>query len=97
MIFPTRTSYKKATDQITALADMWGVAEVWVTEFDAGKLGSQDAQLIIHAMNYWLGNPRVTRVAYYQDFKEAATQNSPLTNKNGQITEFGKSYKGEPE
>ena len=85
--------FRAATDVMVALADEWNIDEVWITEWDAGKLGAQDPQRIRNVMAYWLTVSKVTRIAYYQDWAEAAPQNSPLTDASGQITEYGKAYR----
>lgn len=88
----TQCYYRQATQQIVALADAWGIPEVWVTETDAGKYGSQNVQLLNDEMAYWLSVPEVTRVFYYQDWGYAAPQNSPLTDAAGNLTQYGNAF-----
>ncbi len=85
--------FREATEAFVALADVWGIDEVWVSEWDAGKFGSQNPQRILDAMKYWQTVPKVTRVAYWQDYLYAAPENSPLVDANGQITEYGIVYR----
>ncbi len=83
-----------ATEIFIGLADEWDIPEVWISEWDAGKGGSQNVQRLRDAMAYWLTTPKVTRVAYYQDWRfSAETGNSPLVDANGQITEYGIAYR----
>ncbi len=85
--------FRAATEEMVALADKWGIAEVWVTEFDGGKYGAQSAQYVRMQVAYWLTVPKVIRIAYYQDWDYASPDNSPLTDKSGKLTEYGKAYR----
>lgn len=89
--------YRIATSRFVALAKSWGVSEVWVTEFDAGKWGAQNPQYLIDILAYWRTVPMITRIAYYQDFSYPAVSgdgnNSALTNAAGQLTVYGELYK----
>ncbi len=87
-------AFRTTIDAFVVLARSWGISQVVVSEFDAGKGGSQSVQRLRDAMAYWASVPEIMAIFYYQDWQFAAeVGNSPLMNERGELTEYGKAYR----
>ncbi len=89
-----------ATNAMVTLADAWDIPEVWLTEFDSGDFGAQDTANLTDALNYFATVPKLTHIAYYQDYDYPNSicptctpdDNSALTDRAGKLTEYGIIY-----
>lgn len=79
---------RQQTIDVITLANNWGVPEVWLNELDTYTgYGAGDLRGDLD----WLAvQPKVTRIAYYQDYNHGDT--APLTDSGGGLTSLGKAY-----